>query len=183
LLVVKLGPRALLTREGIRRARQRGQVVGGLRPATARRNRQLYEASMAQADQYRELVLGCEGMSLKEISRVLFDSGVTTRSGKPWTHSMVRRLLDRLAKGALTVSSERAYSWVKIPAIPSGLSQSQHKLVKGVWQLIKTGNVTGLRWMLRMAARDEGQAFVDEVLGPWMSGPYVELIESVLAEA
>ncbi len=96
---------------------------------------------------------------------------------------MVRRLLDRLGKGALTASSERVDASVKIPAIPSGLSQNQLKLAKGVWQLIKTGNVTGLRWMLRMAAREEGQAFVDEVLGPWMSGQHAELIESAFPES
>jgi len=83
-------------RQGLRRAVQQGAVLGGLRPATERSNTAAHEEALRQAMDYRDVLeAGCD-KSLSALSRDLFEAGCCTRSGKPLTPEMVRRLRKRL---------------------------------------------------------------------------------------
>lgn len=83
-------------RQGLRRAVQQGAVLGGLRPATERSNTAAHEEALRQAMDYRDVLeAGCD-KSLSALSRDLFEAGCCTRSGKPFTPEMVRRLRNRL---------------------------------------------------------------------------------------
>jgi hypothetical protein len=85
-------------RQGLRRAVQQGAVLGGLRPATERSNTAAHEEALRQAMDYRDVLeAGCD-KSLSALSRDLFEAGCCTRSGKPLTTEMVRRLRNRLEK-------------------------------------------------------------------------------------
>lgn len=70
--------------------RKKGAVASGKRAAALAREANA-EASMVARG------LSREGTSLRAIAAELDDRGITSRTGKPWTHVQVRRLLQRAA--------------------------------------------------------------------------------------
>jgi hypothetical protein len=89
----------------LRRAVQQGAVLGGLRPATERSNTAAHEEALRQAMDYRDVLeAGCD-KSLSALSRDLFEAGCCTRSGKPLTPEMVRRLRNRLEEARRAIKA------------------------------------------------------------------------------
>ena len=92
-------------RQGLRRAARRGAVLGGLRPAIERSNTAAHEEALRQAMNYRDVLeAGCD-KSLSALSRDLFEAGCCTRSGKPLTPEMVRRLRNRLEEARRAIEA------------------------------------------------------------------------------
>ncbi len=92
-------------RQGLRRAARRGAVLGGLRPATERSNTAAHEEALRQAMDYQDVLeAGCD-KSLSALSRDLFEAGCCTRSGKPLTPEMVRRLRNRLEEARRAIEA------------------------------------------------------------------------------
>jgi hypothetical protein len=92
-------------RQGLRRAARRGAVLGGLRPAIERSNTAAHEETLRQAMNYRDVLeAGCD-KSLSALSRDLFEAGCCTRSGKPLTPEMVRRLRNRLEEARRAIEA------------------------------------------------------------------------------
>ena len=91
-------------RQGLRRALRKGIVLGGLRPATKQRNDTAHAKALQQVMEYRDVLdAGCD-KSLSALSRDLFEAGCCTRTGKPLTPEMVRRLRSRLQEAGEAVA-------------------------------------------------------------------------------
>lgn len=86
------------TREAMAAAKARGVKFGGLNPGTIARNNQLKDAALAEAEEMRPWLgpLHSRGASLREMADSLAWAGFTTRSGKPFAPTHVKRQLQRL---------------------------------------------------------------------------------------
>jgi hypothetical protein len=91
-------------RQGLRQALREGVALGGLRPATKRRNDAAHAKALQQVMEYRDVLEAGHDKSLSALSRDLFDAGCCTRSGKPLTPEMVRRLRIRLEEAGEAVA-------------------------------------------------------------------------------
>jgi hypothetical protein len=92
-------------RQGLRRAVQQGAVLGGLRPATERSNTAAHEEALRRAMDYRDVLEAGRDKTLSALSRDLFEAGCCTRSGKPLTPEMVRRLRNRLEEARRAIEA------------------------------------------------------------------------------
>ena len=61
----------------------------------AKSTRKLYGTSLNDELQAQLLRLRAEGKSLRQIAAMLADQGHKTKTGRPWSHTLVKRLLDR----------------------------------------------------------------------------------------
>jgi DNA invertase Pin-like site-specific DNA recombinase len=64
-----------------------------LRGAETTKN--LYRTGLNDQMQAQLLRLSAEGKSLRQIAAILSDQGHKTKTGRPWSHTLVKRLLDR----------------------------------------------------------------------------------------
>lgn len=90
---------SLRTRAGLAAARDRGSVLGGLRPGTVERNLASIAKADARAKELQPLIERFlkEGRSAEFIADVLTDLGNRTSRGTPISGNQVRRWIQRLA--------------------------------------------------------------------------------------
>jgi hypothetical protein len=91
-------------RQGLRQALREGTVLGGLRPATKQRNDAAHAKALQQVMEYRDVLEAGHDKSLSVLARDLFEAGCCTRTGKPLTPEMVRRLRVRLQEAGEAVA-------------------------------------------------------------------------------
>jgi hypothetical protein len=92
-------------REGLRRALKGGKTLGGLRPARSEENKRIHLQALKQALEYRDVIERGHDKSLSALSRDLFEAGCCTRSDKPLTPEMVRRLRIRLEEAKQAIEA------------------------------------------------------------------------------
>ena len=159
-------------RQGLRRAARQGAVLGGLRPATEQHNTAAHAEALRQAMDYRDVLEAGHDKSLSALSRDLFEAGCCTRSGKPLTPEMVRRLRIRLeeAKQAIEAGDlqDEWAEWLPFEALMTALLQK---------------NDLAFRWLLKMARKEYGDPFADRLLQRLLASDHVEWVRTYLGEA
>jgi DNA invertase Pin-like site-specific DNA recombinase len=87
------------TKAALAEAKARGQILGGLRDATMRRNEVVKANAQARAAKVEGIIrpLREAGKTLQQIAEELNLAGVQTARGGAWHASQVKRTLDRLS--------------------------------------------------------------------------------------
>jgi hypothetical protein len=121
---------------------------------------------------YRDVLEAGHDKSLSALSRDLFEAGCCTRSGKPLTPEMVRRLRIRLeeAKQAIEAGDlqDEWAEWLPFEALMTALLQK---------------NDLAFRWLLKMARKEYGDPFADRLLQRLLASDHVEWVRTYLGEA
>ena len=195
-------------REGLRRAVQRGRVLGGLRPARDQENQQIHLEALRQALFFSDVLhLGRE-KSLSALSRDLFAAGCATSEGKPLTPEMVRRLRARLeeallarARGELQDSSadwnvlpgistgiqqRNSADWNVLPGISTAIQQrnsADWNALPGISTAIQQRNRLMLEWHLKMIRKEKGATFADRVVRSLMGSEHAPWVCDALRQA
>ena len=148
-------------REGLRRAVQRGRVLGGLRPARQQDNQQIHLQALRQALDYRDTLDMGREKSLSALSRDLFAAGCATSKGKPLTPEMVRRLRARLEEALLAMArgelQDNSADWNALPGISTAIQQRNGYM---------------LVWHLKMIRKEKGATFADRVVRSLMGSEH-----------
>ena len=86
------------TKEGLATVKRQGKKLGAHRPNCAAANQKNRQLALDWAETHKELVSEylVQGISQQRIARLLNLSGMTTRTGKPWTQPHVSRLIKRI---------------------------------------------------------------------------------------
>ena len=159
-------------RQGLRRAVQGGQVLGGLRPARDQLNQRIHLQALQQALKYRKVLIAGREKSLSELSRDLCAAGCTTSKGKPLTPEMVRRLRVRLNEALLAFASgeleDESAEWDPFYEIQVAIQQ-RNKLM--------------LRWHLRMVRKELGDTIAVHVEQILMGSEHASWVRDALGQA
>jgi hypothetical protein len=128
--------------------------------------------ALQQALNCRQVLEAGHGKSLAALSRDLFDAGFQTSAGRPLTPEMVRRMRSRLEEAKLALADgeldEESCEWRPADEI------------KGA---ILARNAVALRWFLKMARKELGDAFADRLLLKWLRTEHAPWIQGVLADS
>jgi hypothetical protein len=120
---------------------------------------------------YRDVLEAGHDKSLSALSRDLFEAGCCTRSGKPLTPEMVRRLRIRLgeAKHAIEAGDleDEWAEWQPFWALQTALLQK---------------NDLAFRWLLKMARKEYGDPFADRLLQRLLEFDHAEWARTSLGE-
>ncbi len=158
-------------RQGLRRAARQGAVLGGLRPAAKEHNTAAHAEALRQAMDWRDVLEAGHDKSLSALSRDLFEAGCCTRSDKPLTPEMVRRLRIRLeeAKQAIEAGEleDEWAEWLPFEALKTALIQE---------------NDLAFRWLLKMARKEYGDPFADGLLQRLLEFDHAEWVRTSLGE-
>ena len=159
-------------REGLRRAVQRGRVLGGLRPAREQENQQIHLQALRQALDYRDTLDMGREKSLSALSRDLFAAGCATSKGKPLTPEMVRRLRARLEEALLAMArgelQDNSADWNALPGIGTAIQQRNGYM---------------LVWHLKMIRKEKGATFADRVVRSLMGSEHAAWARDALRQA
>ena len=90
---------SLRTKQALAAAKARGQVLGGLRDETMKRNEAARQAADAAANRVADIIMPMRegGSTLHQIASALNSAKVSTPRGRQWTPTAVRNALIRLA--------------------------------------------------------------------------------------
>jgi hypothetical protein len=195
-------------REGLRRAVQRGRVLGGLRQAREQENQQIHLQALRQALDYRDTLDMGREKSLSALSRDLFAAGCATSKGKPLTPEMVRRLRARLeeallamARGELqdnsadwnalpeirtAIQQRNSADWNALPEIRTAIQQrnsANWNALPGISTAIQQRNGYMLVWHLKMIRKEKGATFADRVVRSLMGSEHAPWVCDALRQA
>ena len=159
-------------RKGLRRAVQRGRVLGGLRPARKRENQRIHLEALRQALFFSDVLDVGREKTLAALSRDLFAAGCATSEGKPLTPQMVKRLRTRLEEAVLAMArgelQDNAADWHALPGIRKAIQQRNRLM---------------LVWLLKMARKDKGATFADGVLRSLLGSEHAAWVRDALRQA
>jgi hypothetical protein len=158
-------------RRGLRRARQAGRVLGGLRPARDQENQRIHMKALLQALEYHDVLEAGRGKSLSALSQDLFAAECATSKGKPLTPEMVRRLRARLEEALLAIASGD----LKVNSADWSLL-----LEFGISTAIQQRNRVSLEWHLRMIRKEKGDTFADQVMRCLMGSVHAAWVRDAL---
>ncbi len=156
-------------RQGLRRARQGGKDLGGLRPARDQENKRIHLQALQQALGYRHVLEAGRDKSLSELSRDLLAAGCVDSNGKALTAEMVRRLRSRLKEALLAIASgeleDNSIDWDLLPEIRTAIQQR---------------NRISLVWHLKMIRKDQGHAFADQLVRVLLGSEHAAWVRDAL---
>jgi hypothetical protein len=156
-------------RQGLRRARQAGAVLGGLRPARQQANQLAHAEALQAALAYREILVAGQDKSLAAMSRDLLAAGCRTGSGRPLSPEAVRRLRARLQEALQAVAAgtleDESAEWLPEYEIRVAVHER---------------NAVALRWLLRMARKEYGDNFADWLMQPWLGSDRAAWVREAL---
>jgi|APCry1669189000_1035189.scaffolds.fasta_scaffold34804_1 hypothetical protein len=177
-------------REGLRRAVQRGRVLGGLRQAREQENQQIHLQALRQALDYRDTLDMGREKSLSALSRDLFAAGCATSKGKPLTPEMVRRLRARLEEALLAMArgelQDNSADWNALPEIRTAIQQrnsANWNALPGISTAIQQRNGYMLVWHLKMIRKEKGATFADRVVRSLMGSEHAPWVRDALRQA